>query len=195
MERQSKWRPGYAAVAVACIVPALVLILSYRPAVKWFNAANNSQVSKATPDSTPTLPVTGLNSVSYDPGFPWWAFAVITTVMFTTLFLWRAGYKNVLAVSSRATAYAVERRARSYTFDADVREYLDEEKSSQRLRGLAGRFARAALALKGTSQVLNRIESAGTKLDLPPVNEGDTANLDAQEYRGMPPRLDSLTED
>lgn len=191
MERQNKWKPGYAAVAVAFVVPALVLILSYRPAVNWFNAANNLKSSEADPGAAPTLPVTGLKPVPADPGFPWWAFAVIMTVMLATLFLWRAGYKNVLTASSHATAHAAARRARSYTFDADVHQHLDEEKSARRLRGLAGSFARTALALKGTSQVLNRIESVGVKLDFPPVG-ADESFADTEQYEGMPPRLDSL---
>ena len=194
MRRQNKWKPGYAATITAVVVPLFVLIFAYRPAVDWF-AARNSNNDKPAPNATPTLPVTGLNTTHKDPGFPWWAFAVILTVLLMTLFLWSAGHKNILAASSRITANAAERRARSYTFDADVHQRLDEGKSAKRLRSLAGSFARTALALKGTSQVLDRIESVGTKLDLPPVGEESTANLDAQEYQGMPPRLDSLAEE
>ncbi|MBR6459853.1 MAG: hypothetical protein IKS49_06855 [Actinomycetaceae bacterium] len=194
MQRHNKWRPGYAAVAVAFIVPALVLILAYRPAVNWFDARNNVKAGEATPGARPTLPVTGMKPVPDDPGFPWWAFAVIVTVMLVTLFLWRAGYKNVLAASSHATAHAVARRARSYTFDAVVHQRLDEGESARRLRGLAGSFARTALVLKGTSQVFDRIESAGTKLDLPPLG-ADESFVDTEQCEGMPPRLDSLADE
>lgn len=194
MERQGKWKPGYVTTVIAFVVPVLALVFSYRPAVDWFNALHNSKTIEASPNSAPTLPVTGLEPVPDGPGFPWWAFVVIVTVMFMTLFLWLAGYKNILAISSRATANAAERRARSYTFDADVHQRLDEGKSAKRLRGLAGSFARTALALKGTSQVLDRIESAGAKLDLPPVG-ADESFANAEQCEGMPPRLDSLTEE
>lgn len=197
MVRPNTWKPGYAAMATAIVVPLLALIFSYRPAVNWFNAVNNVKASEAAPDAPPTLPVTGLKPVPENPGFPWWAVVVITAAIFSVLFLWLSGYKNVLAVSSHATAHAAERRARSYTFDADIYQHLDEEKGARRLRGLAGRLGRTALALKGTSQFLNRLESAGTKLDLPPVgtDELSSGSIDTEQYQGMPPRLDSLHDD
>ena len=195
MKQRVQWRPGYVAMVIALVTVVLVLFLSYRPAVNWFNAVNNAQPSPAPSDGPPTLPVTGGAPVPDTPGFPWWAFAVITATLFLTLFLWRAGYKNVLAASSHATASAAERRARSYAFNADVYHRLDEKKTARYLGALAGTFARTALALRGTSKALDRIETAGAKLDLPPVGDADAANIDAQDYQGMPPRLDSLSDE
>lgn len=195
MRWHSKWRPSYVAMAIVLVTVVLVLFLSYRPAVNWFNAVNNAQPSPAPSDTPPALPVTGRAPVPKNPGFPWWAFIVITATLFLTLFLWRAGYKNILATSSHASAAAAERRARSYTFNADVYQRLNEKKTARYLAGLAGSFARTALILRGTSKVLNRIETAGTKLDLPPVGDGNAATIDARDYQGMPPRLDSLIED
>lgn len=199
MKQRTQWRPGYVVMIVAVVVVVLVLSLSYRPAVTWFNAVNNFQsdpTASAVSSEAPILPVTSRAPVPENPGFPWWAFAVIMTVMLVTLFVWRSGYKNVLAAYSRQTATAAERRARSYTFNADVYHHLNAKKTARYLRSLAGSFARTALALRNTSKFLNRIESAGAQLDLPPVGESDTSvNLDAKEYQGMPPRLDSLLED